>query len=280
MSNPQEPKTRHTHRSSSKREHATRQKFLLPSDYIPQNSRTQTPSQHPKHKLKILGNRSDRQQDPKRNQAHQQNQQAESTTTGLLAGGLDGNHNCQHDQDHDQHQQPHQLDILPPHLPLEPATAHAELSRAATQAIRLVHQQVDSLATLKQAFDIARHDAAYVVNLALGCGDGVVATAAGRAVLHHEVLEVGIEGARAVVGHVGKVGAFDRKRGEEALADFEEETKGYATAQRRLGDDEEGEAAGGGRRGRVLGRSFGDVVDVMGAVGVGQLLRGVMADLG
>lgn len=67
--------------------------------------------------------------------------------------------------------------------------------------------------------------------------------------------------------------------GEEALADLKEEAKGHAPAEGGIGDDEEGQAAGAGAV-RVVGGRLGDVVDLVLAVGVGELLRGGVLDLG
>lgn len=66
--------------------------------------------------------------------------------------------------------------------------------------------------------------------------------------------------------------------GKEALADLEKVAKGHTAAQSGLGDDQEGETAGGGVI--VLGGRFGNVVDVVVAVGVRELLRGLVCDFG
>lgn len=192
---------------------------------------------------------------------------------------LHRNHNREYDEHHDQREERHQLDVLPPHLPLQTAATDAELARAAAETIRLVDEQVDALAPLEQALDIARHDAPDIVNLALDVGDGVVFPAARGAVVDHELLELAIVAGGAVVGQLGVVCRLGGELLEEAAADLEEETKGDAAAQRGVGDNEEGEAAGGGVL-WVVGGRFGDVVDVVRAVGVGQLLGGVVLDLG
>lgn len=66
---------------------------------------------------------------------------------------------------------------------------------------------------------------------------------------------------------------------EKALADLNQVAKGHAAAERRVCNDEKCEAAGGRMIG-VLGRRFGDVVDLVVPVGVGQLLRLLVLDLG
>ncbi|KAI6747770.1 hypothetical protein HG531_008312 [Fusarium graminearum] len=122
----------------------------------------------------------------------------------------------------------------------------------------------------RATLDVLRHDAPHVVDFSLGVPNGVV-TAAGRgAVVNHEILELRVERGGAVVGHVGEVGALGELL-QEALADLEEVAKGHATAERRVGDDEEGETAGGWVV-SVLGGRLGDVVDLVLAVGVGKLL--------
>ena len=195
------------------------------------------------------------------------------------SSALDGDDDCQDDQRENDDEQRHQLDILPPHLPLEPTAAHAELARAPAQAIGLVDEEIDALAALEQALDIPRHDAPYVVDLALDVGDGVVAAARGGAVLDHEVLEGRVEAAGAVVGQVGEVGAGLVELAEEARADLEEEPEGHAPPQGRVRDHEEGQPA---RRGVLRARrgGLGYVVDVVVAVRVGQLLRRVVGYLG
>jgi len=63
---------------------------------------------------------------------------------------------------------------------------------------------------------------------------------------------------------------------EEALLDLDEEAEGDATSEVLFGDDEVGEARS------IAGRSgsgVGDVVDVVCAVGVGQLLGGRVINL-
>ncbi|ROW09700.1 hypothetical protein VMCG_02453 [Cytospora schulzeri] len=139
-------------------------------------------------------------------------------------------------------------------------------------------RSVDPLATLEQALDVPRHDAPDVVDLPLGGADGVVAAAARGAVLDHQALELGVEGGGAVVGQLVEVGGPGRVLGEEALADLEQEAEGDAAAEGRLGHHQEGEAAGGGRV--MLGRGLGDVVDVVVAVGVGELLGRVVLYFG
>lgn len=67
---------------------------------------------------------------------------------------------------------------------------------------------------------------------------------------------------------------------EELFLDLDEVAEGNAAAEIAGGDDEEGETAGGGGVGRVFRGSIRDVVDEVLVVGVGQFLRGGMADFG
>lgn len=70
---------------------------------------------------------------------------------------------------------------------------------------------------------------------------------------------------------------------EELRARGDEEGKGDAAAQATLGDDEERQAAGAAAAALLIfvraGR-LGNVVDVVGAVGEGQLLGRLVVDLG
>lgn len=69
--------------------------------------------------------------------------------------------------------------------------------------------------------------------------------------------------------------------GQELGFDFDEVAEGDAAAEAARGDDQVGEAAGGGVfRGWVVRRAVGDVVDEVLVVGVGQLLRGAVVDFG
>lgn len=254
---------------------AVRKKYVAPD----RHSKTPTPSRTKNSQTEpVLAYEIDSERSRKGNQAKNKYHQRHQRSTRLLVG-LDCDHDRQDDQEQHQQQQPHELDILPPHLPLEAPAAHAELSGAPAEAVRLVDEQVDPLAALEQALDVPGHDAAHVVDLALGAGDGVVAAAARGAVVDHEALELGVEGAGAVVGHVGEVGLGGGELGEEALADLEQEAEGHAPAEGGLGDHQEGEPARGGGA-IVLGGRLGDVVDVVVPVGVGELLGRVVLDLG
>lgn len=57
------------------------------------------------------------------------------------------NEEIDQEDDHN-NKQDHQLDVLPPHPSPQAATAHAEISRTATQPVGLVYEQVDSLTAL------------------------------------------------------------------------------------------------------------------------------------
>lgn len=70
-------------------------------------------------------------------------------------------------------------------------------------------------------------------------------------------------------------------RSKEALLDLDEEAKGYAAAEISFRDDEIGQARRRKGIGMVGGGScVGDVVDQVLVVGIGELLRGIVGDLG
>lgn len=66
---------------------------------------------------------------------------------------------------------------------------------------------------------------------------------------------------------------------EESLADLYQISERHAAAKRGVGDDEKGEAAGR-RMVRVLRGRLGDVVNLVRAMGVCELLWLVMFNLG
>lgn len=185
------------------------------------------------------------------------------------------------DKDDNDDQQRHELDILPPHLALQAATANPKLAGTAPKTVRLINQQVKALAALQETLDVARHDPLDVVNLALHIGDGIIAAAGRGAVFDHEAPELAVEAGGTVVGEVREVRAGWGQEFEEAVADLEEEAERDAAAQACVGDDEERQPAGA--RGRVVGvvpGRLGYVVDVMRAMGVGKLLARGVFDLG
>jgi hypothetical protein len=99
-------------------------------------------------------------------------------------------------------------------------------------------------------------------------------------VADHELAQVRVEGCAAVARQRGEVGGLGRVRLEELPLDLEQEAEGDAAAERLAGDAEEGQRAGGARAVGVLRGRGRDVVDVVSALGVGELLRGGMVDLG
>lgn len=159
---------------------------------------------------------------------------------GSSRGVLDRNHYRDDDQEEDDDEQRHQLDVLPPHLAFEAATADPELARAAAQTVCLINKQINALSPLQQALNIACHNSTHIVHLALDIGNRIIAATARGAELDHQVLELGVEAAGAVIGHVCEVGGGDVELVEEALPDLEEEAEGHAPAERRLRDHEEG----------------------------------------
>lgn len=70
-----------------------------------------------------------------------------------------------------------------------------------------------------------------------------------------------------------------RELGEELISDFDQVGERDTSAQGGGGNGQEGETTCGRVR-RMGGRGFGDVVDVVVAVGIGQFLRVDMVDLG
>lgn len=194
---------------------------------------------------------------------------------------LDSNHNDQDDENKHQSQERHELHVLPPHLPLQPPAPDPKLPRAAPKPISTVNKEVNALAALEQALDIARHDAPDVVNLSLRRRDGIITGTAARACadLNHELPQIAIEARGAVVWQVVEVGARGRERVQEAAAYLKQVGERQATAEIRLGNDEKREPAGR-RVGGVVRWRLGDVVDVVVAVRVGEFLRGRVVDLG
>jgi len=171
-------------------------------------------------------------------------------------------------QKHNHHsQQNHKLNILPPHLAPETLTPHTELMRTATQAIRLINQEINPLAPLQNPLDILRHNIPHVINLALHVRNRVLLPRLRGAILHHQLLQLGVETARAVVGQAGEIGAVGGELGQEAGLDLDEETEGDPAAGGAVGDHQEGQATCGGRGGVFAWRGR-DVVDVVVVVGV------------
>ena len=198
----------------------------------------------------------------------------------LLPRSLRHKHNENHNKNNHDPNQHHQFSILPPHLPLQPATPHPKIRRPSTQPIRLIHQQINPLPPLQHPLDILRHDPPHIVDLLLRVRDRILFTPLGGPKRHHELFHLLVEVGRAVRGHLvkGSMVAFG-VFGEELLFDFDEVAEGDAAAEAGGGDYEVGESAGG-RGGRVFGRRVGDVVDEVVIVGVGQFLRGFVLDLG
>jgi len=89
-----------------------------------------------------------------------------------------------------------------------------------------------------------------------------------------------VEVRSAVRGQVGEIGVLRIVAREELLLDFDEVAEGDAAPEGGGGDDEVGEAAGGGVAGRVVRGGVGDVVDEVLVVRVGQFLGFVVIDFG
>lgn len=173
-------------------------------------------------------------------------------------------------KNNDQTQQHHQLHILPPHPPLQRPTPHPKIPRVVPKPPRLVHQHGHVLPPLQHPLDVLGHDLAHALDLALRRAQRVRLPRLRGALLDHQALEVAIEG-RAAVGRQGrKVCFLGGEGGEEGFLEVAQEAEGDALAEVALGDDEEGEAAGG--TGRVVavvevgGGFCGDVDEEFGLV--------------
>ena len=194
-------------------------------------------------------------------------------TAASAQSGPPHNEIYQHNKEHHNHtNQHHQLNILPPHLPLQPTTPHAKILRPDPQPIRLVDQQIDPLPTLQHPLDILRHDPPHILDLGLRVRDRVRFAPLSRPVPDHQFLELGVEFGGPVRGYAGEVRVRDVIAGQEALFDLDQIAEGDASADFDARDHDVGEAAGGGVgavAGAVFGGGVGDVVDVVLVVGVG-----------
>lgn len=184
-----------------------------------------------------------------------------------------------HQKQHHNHQQRHQPNILPPHLPPQPPTSHPKIGRRAAEPIRLINQQIDALPTLENPLDILRHDLAHARNLALHIPQRILLAGLRRPLRHHQLLQPRIERRAAVPRQRREVRLGRGKLRQEGVLDRHQEPERDPSSQLRLRDHEVGQPAGGGRRG-VLGGGGGDVVDEVGAVGVGELLGLGVRDFG
>ena len=190
--------------------------------------------------------------------------------------------NKQIDQENDhQAEQHHQLDILPPHPPLQRATPHPEIPRVIPQPPRLIHQHSHVLPPLQHPLNVLRHNLPHTLNLALRCPQRIRLAGLRGALLDHQPLELAIEAGTPIGGQVGEVGLLGGEGGEELLLEVAQEAEGDALAEVALGDDEESEAAGGARRvaaAAEVGGGFGHDVDeelglvdcLVGAAAVGE----------
>jgi hypothetical protein len=185
-------------------------------------------------------------------------------------------------KDNHQTQQHHQLDILPPHPPLQRPTPHPKVPRIVPQSPRLIHQHRHMLPSLQHPLNILRHNLPHPLDLALRRPQRIRLPRLRSALLDHQPLELAIEACAAVGRQVRKVGLLGRKGGEELLLEVAQEAEGDALAEVALGDDEEGQAAGGARRvvaAAEVGGGFGHDVDeelglvdcFVGAAAVGEL---------
>jgi len=163
--------------------------------------------------------------------------------------------NEQVDQEYDNKaQQHHQLDILPPHPPLQRPRSDPEIPRVISQSARLVHQDVHVLAALQDSLNVLRHDLPHALDLTLRSAQSISLSGLGRALLDHQLLKCSIEARTSVGRQVGEVRLFKREGGKELLLEVRQEAEGDTLAQVTLGDHEEGKAAGAApARGEVRG---------------------------
>jgi len=115
-------------------------------------------------------------------------------------------------------------------------------------------------------------------NLGPHVPDRIVLPSLGRPIADHELLQRLVE-ARAAIGRLAsKVRVLCGEPSEELVLDLDEEAEGDPAAEGLGRDHEICEAAGGGVR--VLAGRSGDVVDVVLPMGVRELLRRLVVDLG
>jgi len=143
-----------------------------------------------------------------------------------------------------------------------------------TQSVSLINQQVNPLSSFQNLLNVLAHDIPDVVDLGLDVLESVILASFCGSVFNHQFLEVCIEACSTVGGERGEFGIL--VLAQEALLDFDEEAEGDATSKVLFSDDEVGETRSISSR---SGSGVGDVVDVVCAVGVGQLLGGRVINL-
>lgn len=117
------------------------------------------------------------------------------------------------------------------------------------------------LPTLQHALNVLRHNLPHALNLALRSTQRILLARLRAALLQHQLLQRAIEARAPVRRQVGEIRVDGVELGEEFLLQVRQEAKGNALAEIALGDDEEGEAAGGGRGGGEVGGGLDEAVD-------------------
>jgi hypothetical protein len=183
-------------------------------------------------------------------------------------------------EDDDQAQQNHELDVLPPHPPLERATPDPKVSRIVAQAARLVDQNTHMLSTLQHALNVLRHNLPHAINFPLGRAQSILLSSIRAPLLRHHALERTIEACTSIRWQTSKVCLTRLKLGKELLLQVGQEAKGNALAELALRDDEERQAAGAGLRGGEVGRRFDQAVDELFVLVDCAVRRGFVVEAG
>lgn len=105
-------------------------------------------------------------------------------------------------------QEHHQLDILPPHPPLQTPTPNPKITRPNPQPVSLIDQQIDPLSPLEHSFNILRHDALNVINLLLCVRNCILLPTLGSPIPDHQFLQLPVKVCRSIRRHRRKVCTF------------------------------------------------------------------------
>lgn len=152
--------------------------------------------------------------------------------------------------------------------------------RPDSQPIGLVNQQIDPLPPLQHPLDILRHNPLHIIDIRLHVADRILLAPLRRPVTDHQTLQLRVKIRGAVRWQAGEICRFWVIAREELFLDLDQVAKGDAPPEVAGGDDEVGEAAGGGVSGWMVRGGVGDVVDEVLVMGVRQFLRGAVVDLG
>jgi len=146
-------------------------------------------------------------------------------------------------KDDDKRQQHHQLDVLPPHPPLECPRPDPKVARILAQPAGLVDQHTHVLASLQHALNVLRHDLSDALNLALSSPERILLTGLRTTLLDHHPLQRAIETRTSIRRQVVEIRASRLKLGKELLLEVCQEAKRYALAEVALSNDKESQAA-------------------------------------